>query len=130
MMAFPQTVLIVENNDTLRQTLRTVLALEGYVTLEAADGVDAVNTLRLSPDPLIVLLDVLMPRMSGLDVLDLIDGSLELARHVYIVMTVDESAIDAAHAAILARHDISMLGKPFDLSRLLETLARAASRLI
>jgi CheY-like chemotaxis protein len=69
--------------------------VEGYFTLEAADGVEAVHTLRLSSDRLIVLLDLLMPKMSGLDVLDLIDSSLELARHVYIVMTVDESTLDA-----------------------------------
>lgn len=128
-MALPQTVLIVENNDTLRQTLRTVLSVEGYVTLEAADGVEAVHTLRLSSDRLIVLLDLLMPQMSGLDVLDLIDSSQELARHVYIVMTVDVSTLDAIRAAILVRHNIPFLEKPFDLNRLLEALAHATSQL-
>ncbi len=128
-MPAPYTVLIADDTPDLRRALRLLLSMEGYLILEAADGVEAVDTLRQSPDRLIVLLDILMPRMSGLDVLDLIDTSVELARHVYIVMTSDQRTVDAAHAPILTRHNIPLLEKPFGLDDLLKEVARAATRL-
>ncbi len=128
-MPVPYTVLIADDTPDLRRALRLLLSLEGYLILEAADGVEAVDTLRQSPVPLIVLLDILMPRMSGLDVLDLLDTSADLARHVYIVMTSDQRTVDAAHTPILARHNISLLEKRFNMTSLLAELACAASRL-
>ncbi len=129
-MSNPQTVLIVDDSDSIRFALRTLLTCEGYVTLEAADGVEAVDTLLLSLVRLIVLLDLMMPRMTGLDVLDLMDTRCEeLTRHVYIVMTADKRALDADHNAILTRHDIPLMEKPFDVGKLVREVARAVSRL-
>jgi two-component system, response regulator, stage 0 sporulation protein F len=128
-MSSPQTVLIVDDNDNIRFVLRQVLTGEDYTTLEAADGMEAVNTLRRSSDRLIVLLDLSMPGMSGLDVLNLMNASKELARHVYIVMAADERNLDAAHAALPTRRDIPLMQKPFELDDLLGEVARAASRL-
>jgi CheY-like chemotaxis protein len=123
------TVLIVDDNASMRYMLRTVLTGEGYATLEAVDGVEAVDTLRLRSDRLIVLLDLVMPRMSGLDVLDVIDASGDLTRHVYIVMTSDKRTLDAAHAALLTHHHIPLMEKSFDLNGLVGEVARAANRL-
>ena len=128
-MANLRTVLIVDDNASMRYMLRIVLAGEGYATLEAVDGVEAVDTLRLSPSRLIVLLDLVMPRMSGLDVLDVIDASQDLTRHVYIVMTSDKRTLDAAHAALLTHHHIPLMEKSFDLNGLVGEVARAANRL-
>ncbi len=128
-MSNPQTVLIVDDNNSIRDMLRTLLTLEGYATLEAADGVEAVDALLLSPDRLIVLLDLMMPQMTGQDVLVLIGTSEEFARHAYIVMTADKRALDADHNALLTRHDIPLIEKPFDRSALVREVARAASRL-
>src|SRR5690242_13588412 len=88
-MVNPRTVLIVDDNASVRFMLRFALTSEDYLTLEAVDGVEAVAALSTSPVPLVVLLDLLMPRMTGLDVLDLVDASKELTRHAYIVMTSD-----------------------------------------
>jgi two-component system response regulator (stage 0 sporulation protein F) len=128
-MSSPQTVLIVDDNEHIRFVLRQVLTGEDYTTLEAADGMEAVNTLRRSSDRLIVLLDLSMPGMSGLDVLNLMNASKELARHAYIIMAADEGNLDAAHAALPTRRDIPLMQKPFELDDLLEEVARAASRL-
>ena len=129
-MADLRTVLIVDDNASVRRMLHIVLAGEGYPTLEAVDGVEAIDTLRLSQDRLVVLLDVLMPRMSGLEVLDEMDGSKELTRHAYIVMTSEKSALDAQHAALLARQKIPLMEKTFSLNGLLGEVARAARRLM
>jgi len=128
-MSNPQTVLIVDDSDSLRETLRNLLTLEGYATLEAADGVEAFDTLLLSPDRLVVLLDLKMPWMAGQDVLILIGTAAELTRHAYIVMTADKSALSAEHAALLTRHDIPLMEKPFDRTELVREVARVARRL-
>jgi len=128
-MSDPQTVLIVDDNASVRCMLRLVLTGHDYFTLEAADGAEAVDALRASPVPLVVLLDLLMPRMTGLDVLDLVDASKELTRHVYIVMTSEKRTLDADHADLLMRHDIPLMEKSFNLNRLLGEVSRAASRL-
>jgi two-component system response regulator MprA len=128
-MADRQTVLIVDDNGSIRATLRTVLTLEGYATREAADGVAAVEALRRSPDRLVVLLDLRMPRMSGQEVLRLIGTAQELLRHAYIVMTSDRCVLNANDAALLKRHDIPLLEKPFDLAALMRAVERAQARL-
>ena len=128
-MSHPRTVLIVDDNASVRFMLRLALTGEDYLTIEAADGVEAVDALRGSPVPLIVLLDLLMPRMSGLDVLDVIDASRDLTRHAYIVMTSDKRTLDAAHAALLTHHHIPLMEKTFSLNGLLGEVARAANRL-
>jgi CheY-like chemotaxis protein len=84
--------------------------------------------LLLSPDRLIVLLDLKMPWLAGQDVLVLIGTAEELTRHAYIVMTADKSALDTDHAALLTRHDIPLLEKPFDRNALVRE-AHVARRL-
>jgi CheY-like chemotaxis protein len=129
-MADRQTVLIVDDSGSVRATLRTLLTLEGYATLEAADGVAAVEALRRSPDRLVVLLDLRMPRMSGQEVLLLIGTAQELARHAYIVMTSDKRVLDPDHAALLKRHGIPLMEKPFDLAALTRAVEQAQARLL
>lgn len=59
------TILIVDDEDDLRTALREVIADEGYTVAEAADGQQALDYLRSHPVPCVVLLDLMMPRMSG-----------------------------------------------------------------
>ena len=63
-----ETILIVEDNPRMQETLSTVLRLKGFSTLTAYNGVEALDVLRLrTPD--LVLLDLMMPVMSGLELL-------------------------------------------------------------
>jgi len=60
-------ILVVEDEDAIRETLRYNLAREGYHVLEAATGPDALNVARTGrPD--LILLDVMLPGLSGLEV--------------------------------------------------------------
>lgn len=61
-----QTILIVEDEDEIREGIRILLGGEGYVILEASDGRQALE--RISGDVDLVILDVMMPGMSGLRV--------------------------------------------------------------
>mgnify|MGYP000256507682 CR=1 FL=1 len=61
-------ILIIDDDDKLRQVLREYLAEYGHTILELSDGVKAAETV-LQQKPDIVLLDVMMPKMDGFEVL-------------------------------------------------------------
>lgn len=67
----PLRILIADDSDTDRLILKTLLRRQGHEVLDAADGLEAVALFQQS-DPQIVLLDVMMPRMDG----------MEAARHI------------------------------------------------
>src|SRR5438477_11669054 len=59
-------VLIVDDAQQVRRVLRTALSAEGYTIFEAGKGEEALNLIRTSP-PAVMLLDVNMPGMTGLE---------------------------------------------------------------
>ncbi|HEX9894272.1 MAG TPA: response regulator [Gemmatimonadales bacterium] len=80
----PAQVLLVEDSPFLRYAARAVLQRRGYDVLEAADGQEALDLLaRTRPD--VILLDLVMPRVSGEEVLRALKNNPELAR-VPVVM--------------------------------------------
>lgn len=64
-----RTILIVDDDPAVREWLGTALALEGYRVIKAADGFEAIELFE-EHRPDLVLLDIMMPRMSGFEVLD------------------------------------------------------------
>lgn len=66
-----ETILIAEDDATIRQLTRTMLSEFGYTVIEAADGEDAVNKFREHKDAIkLIILDVVMPKMNGKEVHD------------------------------------------------------------
>src|SRR5205814_6317662 len=63
----PATILVVDDEKTLRDTLEYNLRREGYRVLTAADGNDATR-LAYSEAPDLIILDIMLPGMSGFDV--------------------------------------------------------------
>lgn len=64
------TILVAEDDPTVRKITRSILELYGYVVLEAADGREALHTFRQWQDKIeLVLLDALMPDMNGAETL-------------------------------------------------------------
>lgn len=61
-------ILVVEDEEPLRMVLRDVLTVEGYGILEAKNGIEGLE-LALKEHPDLVLLDILMPKMDGLEML-------------------------------------------------------------
>ncbi|MDZ4064845.1 MAG: response regulator [Coriobacteriia bacterium] len=66
-----KTILVVEDTELLRRIYTDKLAQDGYTVLSAADGLEALTQLRTNSVDLI-LLDLIMPRMSGLEALEAI----------------------------------------------------------
>jgi len=120
-------VLVADDDQDIRVAARTLLEAEGYAVLEAADGEEALGALRASEGPLVVLLDIGMPCLSGVDLLVLAArGDLRLARHAYLVWTALGTPLPAG---LLAALGVPLLPKPYDIYRLLAAVAEAAVRL-
>jgi chemosensory pili system protein ChpA (sensor histidine kinase/response regulator) len=117
-------ILIVDDETTIRETLRYLLEDVGYAVFEARDGLQALDYLRKTPIPMIVLLDLMMPRMNGVEVLRNVAGdSWQLGRHRYILMTAEHHTLRVAFAPLLSYLSVPMVYKPFDIDELLETIA-------
>jgi CheY-like chemotaxis protein len=66
----PKKVLIIDDSSSVRRQLSAALGSAGFVVLEAADGVDGAEQIRAVTDLALVICDVNMPRMCGLDMLE------------------------------------------------------------
>lgn len=64
-------VLVVDDSGTVRSQLTRALTQEGFEVVEAVDGLDGLEKLEASSDWGLVICDINMPRMSGLDLLEL-----------------------------------------------------------
>jgi two-component system chemotaxis response regulator CheY len=65
----PATIMIVDDSGTVRQRVSLALESAGYRVVEAVDGDDALRKIRALTDLSMVICDVNMPRMNGLDML-------------------------------------------------------------
>jgi two-component system, OmpR family, KDP operon response regulator KdpE len=114
-------VLIVDDDPRFRRAMRKVLASEGYEVTEAPTGQRALETLRHSPRDL-VLLDIVMPGMSGLDICRAVREFSDVPVLVVSVRNLEQDKIDALDAGA-----DDYVTKPFSLPELLAR-ARAALR--
>src|SRR5215813_607345 len=81
-------VLVVDDDEPMRRLVSMVLEDDEWDVLEAKNGIDALAILRSSPSHLVVLLDWMMPEMSGEEVLDVVNSDRVLAtRHAYALIT-------------------------------------------
>jgi two-component system, OmpR family, response regulator CpxR len=115
------TVLVVDDDEAIRETVTDVLSDEGYTVLLAENGEQALAVLK-DRQPAVVLLDLMMPVMSGWEVLEALDEREDLA-HIPIVVV----------SAMCARSSNSerppnppgarmYLPKPIDLNHLLDVV--------
>ncbi len=123
-------VLVVDDDDALRESLVWLLRDEGYTVYEAPDGKPALQLLRKHPTGMVVLLDVNMPGMDGLTVLQTIEAESPLAsRHAYVLMSARYGRLPVALERELHQLGVVMLQKPFDMDVLTATVAAASERL-
>ena len=107
-----RTLLVVEDERPLAETLRFNLEMEGYRVRTAEDGVEGLSMARaLQPD--LVLLDLMLPRMDGLDVLR---GIRETSQAPVLLLTARTSEADRVRGLDLGADDY--ITKPFSLAEL------------
>jgi CheY-like chemotaxis protein len=112
-------VLVVDDDFDIREALSDVLASEGYSVVTAADGGEALDRLRDGIRPDVMLLDLMMPRVSGVEVIDALRKDEKLRRIPVVVC----SANRGYGPDDLGVHDV--LRKPVSVEELLDAVARA-----
>jgi CheY-like chemotaxis protein len=115
-------ILVVEDDDDIRDTLRELLSAEGYEVDEAKDGTDAFRRLEGGQPVTLILLDMMMPGMDGEAFLTALKRRPELADVRVVVISGSAKARDRAHE--LSAEDC--LVKPFELETLLGMVHRYA----
>ena len=109
-------VLVVDDEPDIVDFLTTVLVDEGYETETAGDGVEALEKIA-SSGPALVILDLMMPRMTGFEVLKALAGKRPASRPSIIVLSAKSSHHDILEALESGADDF--IPKPFDLEDLL-----------
>jgi YesN/AraC family two-component response regulator len=117
-------ILLVDDEDVMRQYLRRVLQQEpSWQIVEARDGQEAWELLQQDPLPDLCLLDIMMPRMNGLELLEKMRDQERFLRVKVIMCTVVR---DADHVQAAISLDVSdYILKPFKNLTLLNMVRRA-----
>jgi CheY-like chemotaxis protein len=115
-------VLIVDDDRAIREMLVLALEMEGYGAIALSDGSRVVETLEAAREPRIVLLDMMMPGVDGLEVCRRLVARPDLtARHHIIMMTACPPESGCPPEPVRA-----LLTKPFQLVELLRVVAMFA----
>ena len=109
-------ILVVDDDPSIRRLLNATLELEGYTVATAADGEEALAELPGS-NPDVVVLDVMMPKLNGLDVLERIRRNPATATLPVILLTAKSSKEDVWEG--WQRGVDYYMTKPFDVEELL-----------
>ncbi len=97
-------ILLVEDDEMLSQVYRSRFDIEGFDVKEVYNGEDALSAaLEFKPD--IILLDAMMPRISGFDVLDILRNTPETANITIIMLTALSQPRDKERAEALGVDD-------------------------
>jgi DNA-binding NtrC family response regulator len=113
-------VLIVDDDADVRATLEEHLTRRGYHVRSVADGAAAVRAIVENP-PAVVLLDIRMPGLSGLEALQTIRA---VAPECLVIMVSGEADLEVARRA-LAHGAFDYVGKPVDFAYLAQSLEAA-----
>ena len=114
----------------MREAISAALTDDKYSVQAAADGLQGLNTLRASQQPMIVVLDYLMPHLSGGEVLAAVAQDAALAaRCAFILCTANNRTLPLSVARLLTDMQVTVLPKPFDLDDLFNAVDIASERL-
>jgi CheY-like chemotaxis protein len=119
-MTAPKTILVAEDNEDTLFLLALQLQNSGYLVVEAQDGFEALAQLR-EKKPDLVLLDLMMPGLSGFEVLEQMQADAELRTIPVIVLSALADPDVISRCAGLGARDY--VTKPYDPAELLRRIS-------
>jgi CheY-like chemotaxis protein len=117
----PVTVLVVDDDPVILQLLQVNFELEGFVVLAAADG-DSALTLARQHRPAVIVTDVMMPRMSGIELLETLKADPVTSAIPVLLLTAKAQQADIRSGQDAGADDY--VTKPFDPIDLVERVNR------
>ncbi|MCA6364582.1 MAG: sigma-54-dependent Fis family transcriptional regulator [Bacteroidetes bacterium] len=116
-------ILIIDDEKSIRRTLREILEYENFKVEEAADGLEGLTMAQKEKFD-IILCDIKMPKMDGMEALDKL---MEAAVDAPVIMISGHGNIETAVEAV-KKGAFDFIQKPLDLNRLLVTLRNALDK--
>lgn len=113
-------IVIADDNAVNRELVREILEDAGYQVVEAQDGVELLSVMAVA-HPILVLLDIQMPRMDGFEALSHIRGSDQLSGVKVVALTASVMAGDR-EKAMMSGFD-AFLAKPIERSEFLRVIS-------
>jgi CheY-like chemotaxis protein len=117
------TVLVADDNDVAQRLCKRVLEKAGYTVLIAADGLQAVEV-ALSKRPAMILMDVAMPGIDGIEAMKRIKA--EIPNQPIVIASAHSMASDRERFLAAGADDI--LSKPFRLADLVAIVAKLTAK--
>ena len=118
-----RTVLVVDDDDVIRQLICLNLELEGFEVYQAADGLDALEKVR-EVDPAVVTLDIMMPKLDGWDAAARLRSDPATAHVRVVLLSARAQEADLKRGSRLGVD--FYLTKPFDPDELVAVVRRLA----
>ncbi len=112
-------ILLIEDDDGIRDSVAECLSSEGYSVASVANGVEGLEWLRRENHADLIVLDLVMPMMNGAQFLEVVRGDPVFRRVPVVLMT---AAMPTSDTPIPQAN--GYLAKPFELDDLLTTVAR------
>lgn len=120
-------VLICEDDDGIRELLVDAIQGEGFEVSAVSNGKEALELLRRGPGRYLLLLDLMMPGISGYDILEQMnDDPLLLGNNIVVVVSATGFIRPVSPGIVQKRLIQGMLKKPFELEDLFALLYRLA----
>ena len=121
-MSANERILVVDDDDDIREILQYVLGEEGYRVDVASDGFDALGKLENGAPPAVILLDMMMPHMDGATFLRVLRSKPAFAGARVVVISGNATARETARQLSA----VACLVKPFETEELLGLVRRYA----
>jgi CheY-like chemotaxis protein len=116
------TILVIDDDDDIRETMCLLLELEGWQVIGQRDGEEALAWVELHDPPSLILLDLRMPRMSGAELVQRLRREPSRRAIPIVLMSGDVTSPEVSRALGVT----ACLVKPFDLDALLAVVRNSA----
>lgn len=110
-------VMVVDDSNTIRRTVETILSKEGCEVVTATDGYDALAKIA-SSKPDLILIDIMMPRLDGYQTCALVKNNAMFKETPVVMLSSKDGLFDKAKGRIVGSD--RYLTKPFSKDELLE----------
>jgi CheY-like chemotaxis protein len=121
--AVPVRVLVVDDDEVIRQLITLNLELEGFEVQEAVDGEDALRA-ALAFNPVVITLDIMMPNLDGWDAAARLRSNPQTAHIKVVLLSARAQEADVRRGARIGVD--AYLTKPFDPDDLVDMVRRLA----
>jgi len=116
----PKTILVIEDDETMRSAMKKIFEMDGYIVKLAADGTELASLLdSVSPD--LILLDIGLPWLNGYELGQLLKEHKDLKKIPLVFVSGKTSDEDIRKAFEIGADDF--VKKPFEIEKLKKTVA-------